>query len=128
MTERVSIKYTNPTITNTKGMSSAKARAHIEYWLDPECKTPPLMPYKYAVECICDKLAATKIYRGRDYTPADALAHWLRSGNKVEGNPRTMLFIETVFCDLEERGEDYILNKKYMKETYRRICLDDCDQ
>ena len=97
---------------------------HIEYWLDPECKVTPLMPYKYAVECACDKLAATKTYRGRDYKPEDALAHWERSGKKVEGNPRTMRFVEVVFRDLAEHGEGYILNKKYMKETYKRICLD----
>ena len=112
-----------------EGMSLAwlhhkgRNRHHIEYWLDPECNTPPLMPYKFAVECICDKLAATKIYRGRDYTSSDALAHWMRSGNKIEGNPRTMLFVETVFRDLEAHGEDYILSRKYMKETDGRVCL-----
>ena len=114
-----------------KGVSYAwlhhkgRNRHHIEYWTDPECTVPPMMPYKYAVECICDKLAATKTYRGRDYAPADALAHWVRSGSKVEGNPKTMLFVETVFRDLAEHGERHILNKKYMKETYRRICLED---
>ena len=113
-----------------KGMSLAWLhhkgvnRHHIEYWLDHECPEHPMMPYKYAVECICDKLAATKTYRGKDYKPSDALAHWIRSGSKVEGNPRTMLFVETVFRDLEEHGEDYILNKKYMKATYKRVCLD----
>ena len=35
---------------------------HIEYWLDPECSVTPLMPYRYAVECACDKLAATYVY------------------------------------------------------------------
>ena len=34
-------------------------RHHIEYWLDQDAKEHPMMPYKYAVECICDKLAAT---------------------------------------------------------------------
>ena len=99
-------------------------RHHIEYWLDPECKEPPMMPYKFAVECVCDKLAATKTYRGRDYKPEDALAHWERSGKKVDGNPRTMKFVEVVFRDLAEHGEKYILNKKYMKATYKRICID----
>ena len=99
-------------------------RHHIEYWLDPECDEHPMMPYKYAVECVCDKLAATKTYRGKDYKPSDALAHWVRSGSKVAGNPRTMRFVETVFHDLSEHGEKYILNKKYMKETYKRVCID----
>ena len=97
---------------------------HLEYWLDSECEVTPMMPYAYAVECVCDKLAATKTYRGKDYKPSDALAHWERIGCKVEGNPRTMKFLETVFRDLAEHGEKYVLNKKYMKKTYGRICLD----
>jgi len=113
-----------------KGVSLAwlhhkgRNRHHIEYWLDPECEEQPMMPYKFAVECICDKLAATKIYRGKSYQPSDAIAHWKRIGNKVNGNPRTMKFIETVFSDLSERGEGFVLNKKYMKATYKRICTD----
>ena len=51
-----------------------------------------------------------------------ALNHWLKYGNKVAANPRSMLFIETAFRDMAEYGEDYILNKKYMKATYSRIC------
>ena len=111
------------------GMSEAwlhhkgRNKHHIEYWLDGDCEVTPLMPYQYAVECVCDKLAATKVYAGKNYTPDMALAHWLKHGNKVEGNPKTMEFIETVFRDLKEHGEDYILNKQYMRETYDRICL-----
>jgi len=79
------------------------------------------MPYKYAVECVCDKIAATKTYNGKSYTPDMALAHWNRYGCRVNGNPKTMKFVETVFCDLAEHGEEYVLNKRYMKETYNRI-------
>ena len=112
-----------------KGVSLAwlhhkgRNRHHIEYWLDPDCEEHPMMPYEFAVECVCDKLAATKTYRGKSYRPADALEHWEHSGCRVGGNPRTMRFIETVFHDLAEHGEDYILNKKYMKATYERICI-----
>jgi hypothetical protein len=81
------------------------------------------MPYQYAVECVCDKLSATKTYAGKNYTTDLALKHWLKHGNKVNGNPKTMLFIETVFRDLEIHGEKYILNKMYMRDTYNRICL-----
>ncbi|MBQ8689407.1 MAG: catalase [Clostridia bacterium] len=111
-----------------KGVSLAwlhhkgRNKHHIEYWLDPDCPEPPLMPYKYAVECVCDKLAATKIYKGKDYSPEMALDHWTAYGSKVAGNPKTMKFVETVFTDLKELGEKRVFNKKYMKETYARIC------
>ena len=113
-----------------KGVSYAwlhhkgRNKHHIEYWLDPDCEVTPLMPYKYAVECICDKLAATKTYNGKNYTDDKALWHWEKYGNKVNGNPKTMAFVDRVFRDLAEHGEKYILNKKYMKETYKRICLE----
>ena len=95
---------------------------HIEYWTDPECQIQPLMPYKYAVECVCDKLAATRVYAGKNYSTDLPLAHWLKHGNKVEGNPKTMAFVEAVFVDVEKYGEKAVLNKKYMKKKYREIC------
>lgn len=95
---------------------------HIEYWLDPDCTETPMMPYKYAVECICDKLAATKTYNGKAYTPDKALWHWNKYGCKVDGNPKTMLFIERAFTDIANHGEKYVMNKKYMKRTFAEIC------
>lgn len=96
---------------------------HIEYWLDDECEVSPMLPYKYAVECICDKLAATKTYAGKNYKPEMLMQHWTRYGSKVNGNPKTMKFIETVFKDFELLGENKVLNRKYMKSKYNEICL-----
>ena len=80
------------------------------------------MPYKYAVECVCDKIAATKTYAGKNYTASLPLFHWNKYGNKVAGNPKTMEFIDKVFHDLIDLGEKCVLNKKYMKQTYAQIC------
>lgn len=110
------------------GMSHAwlhhkgRNKHHIEYWLDPECQIQPMMPYPYAVECVCDKLAATRVYAGRGYSTDLPLKHWLRYGNKVQGNPKTMQFVEAVFIDVEKHGESFVLSKKYMKEKYREVC------
>ena len=97
---------------------------HLEYWFDEDCAEHPLVPYKYIVECVCDKLAATKTYAGKDYTPDKAMLHWERYGNKASANERSKKFIEVCFRDLNEKGEKYVLNKKYMKETYKAVCLD----
>ena len=96
---------------------------HIEYWYDPDCEVHPLMPYKYAVECICDKLAATKTYAKRDYNDSLPLLHWRRYGCKAQGNEKLKAFIEKAFTDIEANGEGYVLNKAYMKKTYNDICL-----
>ncbi len=95
---------------------------HIEYWLDPECKIQPMMPYKYAVECVCDKLAATRVYAGENYSRDLPLAHWKKYGCLVNGNPKTMRFIEEIFIDVELHGEDYVLNRKYMKQKFNEVC------
>ena len=110
------------------GMSRAwlhhkgRNKHHIEYWLDGDCEVHPMMPYKYAVECVCDKLAATRTYAGKSYTPDMPLLHWEKYGNKVAGNPLTMRFIGEVFEDVKAHGERYVLNKKYMKRKYAEIC------
>lgn len=96
---------------------------HIEYWVDAECKIQPVMPYKYAVECVCDKLAATRVYAGKKYSTELPLLHWKKYGVLVDGNPKTMQFVEEVFLDVEKHGEKYVLSKKYMKEKYREVCL-----
>lgn len=110
------------------GMSHAwlhhkgRNKHHIEYWLDGDCTVQPLMPYKYAVECVCDKLAATRTYAGKGYSNDLPLKHWLKHGNKVEGNPKTMRFIEEVFEDVRDHGENFVLNKEYMKKKYEEVC------
>ena len=95
---------------------------HIEYWLDQECSIQPLMPYKYAVECVCDKLAATRVYAGKNYSDDLPLLHWKKYGCKVKGNEKTMQFIEEVFIDVEKHGEKFVLNKKYMKNKFYEVC------
>ena len=96
---------------------------HIEYWLDPECQAQPLMPYKYAVECVCDKLAATRIYLGKDYTDEMPLWHWEKYGKNLPANPLTLRFVIEVFYDVRDKGEAAVLSKKYMKQKYEEICL-----
>ena len=95
---------------------------HIEYWLDPECQVTPMMPYPFAVECVCDKLAATRVYAGKNYERHLPLLHWHKHGDRVNGNPKTMAFIESVFEDVKEHGEDYVLTKKYMKKKFSEVC------
>lgn len=94
---------------------------HIEYWLDGDCAVTPEMPYVYAVECICDKIAATKTYAGTAYHDGLPIHHFRHYGNKVEGNPHTMRFVDTVLADLARYGEKHVLNRAYLKSTYDRI-------
>ncbi len=98
---------------------------HFEYWYDEENKTPILIPYQYVVECICDKIAATKCYHGKEFQPAMVLEHWERAGQKAEMNDKIRSFLTKVFTDFVEKGEKFVLNKKYLKTTYVAITTQD---
>ena len=81
------------------------------------------MPYKYAVECVCDKLAATRTYAGKNYTADLPLAHFRKYGNRVPTNQKSLDFIDRVLTDMITLGEAGVLNKKYMMATYKEVCL-----
>ncbi len=93
---------------------------HPEYWLDN--KNPTMMPYKYVVESICDKIAAGKTYKKKNFNQTEPLKYWYAHLNQTPVHEKTAEFIEYVLTDLSIHGEKYILNKKYMKTTYEKIC------
>ncbi len=94
---------------------------HIEYWYDRENEIQMNMPYKYAVECVCDNIAASKCYNGKEYKPEMVLDYWLKWGSRAQTNDNMKAFFTKVFTDLVELGEKQVLNKKYMKKTYKDL-------
>ena len=100
-----------------------KNKHHIEYWYDAENEVQMNMPYKYAVECVCDKISATKCYQGKNFKPEMLLNHWLRWGIRVQTNDNMKAFFTKVFTDYMNLGERVILNKEYLRETYDDIVL-----
>ena len=93
---------------------------HPEYWID--YTGPIMMPYKDIVESICDKIAAGKTYKKKDYNNSEPLNFYYKNLGKVPVHKKTGEFYEHVLTDLSIHGEKYILNKKYMKKTYTQIC------
>lgn len=63
-------------------------RHHYEYWIDycadegtdKHGMKPAPMPDRYIVEMFMDRVAASKVYNGKDYTDQDALAYYERGG------------------------------------------------
>ena len=57
-------------------------RHHFEYWNDLNMQTkryePVPMPLRFITEMFCDRVAASKIYKGKDYTDSSALEYYLR--------------------------------------------------
>ena len=112
-----------------KGYSEAwlhhkgRNKHHIEYWVDRQNKKQISMPYKYAVECVCDKIAATKAYNKKNYKPEMVLDYFINVENNSYYNEEMQNFLITVFTDLKNYGERKVLNKKYMKKTYNSLVL-----
>ena len=70
---------------------------HSEYWIDENApdKTP-IIPYKYAAEMVCDKLAAGMVYQGKNFTKEYELEYWLKEKEKIKINPKIEKFITEV--------------------------------
>ena len=103
------IKYyvgTHSPITEAKkdkGYSEAwlhhkgRNRHHVEYWVDETAPNPtPIIPYKFAAEMICDKLAAGMVYKGKEWTKEYELEYWKDERNKIRINEKTASFITEV--------------------------------
>ena len=105
-----------------KGFSEAwmhhkgRNRHHFEYWTDYNPKTrtmePVEMPDRYVIEMFCDRVAASKIYGGKNYTDEYALNYYLRGCDVRRIHPETARKIEFLLRHLAEKGE---------KETFRLI-------
>ncbi|MBR6530572.1 MAG: catalase [Clostridia bacterium] len=107
----------SPTVEErrTNGCSRAwmhhmgRNRHHFEYWVDyrpGEGLQPVEMPPVFFCEMICDRIAACKIYRGKEYVDADSLAYFNRQKHTYYIHPSTAAHMEYVFTLLADRGED----------------------
>ncbi len=99
---------------------------HVQYWVDLGTKgVAPVIPYKYVAEMICDKLSASITYNGKNWTNSSEYEYWEKERKRIIVNPKIESFLEEVFLNLKENGLEKILNKKYLKETYKKHCIDD---
>ena len=88
-------------------------RHHYEYWNDvnPETKLyePVEMPTRYLIEMVCDRIAASKVYRGKDYQDGDALNYFLQGWKKSRlprMHPRTAKRLYHILKMLADEGEE----------------------
>ena len=115
---------------------------HLEYWLDYDLDkrdgsvTGMKMPDNYIVEMFCDRVAASKVYRGKDYTDRSALEYYMNGKSKNILHPYTKKQLERLLNILAEEGEDvafdyarryvkgyrkYLKRKKYKKRLEKRL-------
>lgn len=91
---------------------------HFEYWNDYNPKErrvmPVKMPRKYVAEMFCDRVAASKIYQGKNYTDSHPLSYFLPGKPKRFIHPETSDEIEMLLKMLVEKGEDETF--KYLRQ------------
>ena len=112
-----------------KGYSEAwlhhkgRNRHHFEYWTDYNPKTrliePVKMPLKYVAEMFCDRVAASKIYRGDEYRDTDPLAYFMNSKGIRVIHGETSDFLEMLLRMLAEKGEEetFAFLRTYLKNN-----------
>lgn len=130
-----SVKYYNGKISpvtmskRANGYSKAwlhhkgRNKHHTEYWVDisaPE-KTP-IIPYKYVAEMICDKLSASKVYNGKNWTNSSEIEYWNIEKNKIEINKHVEEMLTEVFEQVAEKGIEPVLTKSNIKALYKKYC------
>ena len=91
-------------------------RHHFEYWndLNPATKMyePVPMPMRFVKEMFCDRVAASKIYQGANYTDAHPLTYFRRGNARKKMHADTADLLEDWLVMLAEKGE---------KETFAYI-------
>lgn len=112
-----------------KGYSEAwlhhkgRNRHHYEYWIDENStNSTPIMPYKYAAEMICDKLAAGIIYQGKNWTKEYELEYWKKEKEKIRMNENMKKFVTEVMEQVAQNGIDKTLTKKNISSLYKKYC------
>ena len=111
-----------------RGYSSAwlhhkgRNKHHFEYWTDYSIRKPghPIegmrMPRRYVAEMLMDRIAASKVYNGENYTDHDPLEYFLKGKAHYVLHPKTEREIEGLLRMLDQRGEEYLYG--YVKNVY----------
>ena len=63
------------------------------------------MPMRYLKEMFCDRVAASKIYQGKNYTDAHPLAYFQRGSARKKMHADTADLLEEWLTMLAEQGE-----------------------
>ncbi len=83
---------------------------HFEYWTDYNMVShrlePVKVPVKYVAEMFCDRVAASKIYQGKNYSEKHPLEYFMKNKSSRFIHPETSDLIEELLRTLSEQGED----------------------
>lgn len=102
-----------------KGYSAAwlhhkgRNKHHYEYWTDysahgvPGEMSPVPMPDRYIAEMIMDRIAASRVYKGADYTDACPLEYYYQGTQNAPIHPQTREKLLKYLEMLAANGQEY---------------------
>ena len=84
---------------------------HFEYWTDVSTAEDHWkivgvkMPVNYLAEMVMDRIAASKIYQGKNYTDAAPYTYFSRNKEYIVMHPETKACLDKILLMLKEKGE-----------------------
>lgn len=98
---------------------------HFEYWTDVGKDGVPVcveMPPRYFAEMVCDRVAASKVYNGKDYNDGCPLEYYLSRKDNAAMHPETSKKLEYFLTLLAEKGEKEMFRqlKKFVKDSKKK--------
>ena len=79
-----------------------------------------MIPYKYLVELICDNIAASMTYKGKDWNPKLQLEYFNNRKDLDYINRDVKKILIEVYTEIIKKGIDKVLNKKNLQSIYNK--------
>ena len=96
---------------------------HFEYWYDYSSKekryVPVPMPERYLLESFCDRIAASKVYKGENYVDSSPLEYFIVKNYGALMHSESAKTLEEWLKLLAEKGEKAALSE--MKARHRQF-------
>ena len=98
---------------------------HYEYWIDYSLENadgtmfPVSMPDKYIAEMMMDRIAAAKVYKGKDYTDKSPLEYYRQGEERIIIHPETKKKLAFLLEYLAQNGEKALyeyIKKEFLKK------------
>ncbi|MCH5172384.1 MAG: catalase [Erysipelotrichales bacterium] len=109
-----------------KGYSEAwmhhkgRNKHHYEYWVDVNLNTNEYeavkMPIKYLKEMLADRIAASRIYKGKAYTDASPYEYFITHAAIKRMHPESVKIMNEWLLKIKNEGEKATF--KYIKKNY----------
>lgn len=91
---------------------------HAEYWVDivRGYSQPILIPFPYMIEMVCDRVAASMVYLGDNYTDSAPLEYYLSHQEENQFHPNVRSELEAMLQSIAKYGLD-----KYIQITKEEV-------